>query len=274
MKKQAPKIAFIGAGNMANCIIQGLISNDFSPQDIIATRRQTKLLSELAEQGVQVTENNIDSIQQADIVVLGVKPFQIDSLVCKLKAVLLEKKPLLISLAVGVPVQQIDQHLKGQLAIVRLMPNLPIQVKRGVSIIHVNKTTSSEHRQTIQTIFSPISQLFWVEKENLIDLCASLAGSGPAYFYYFMEGLIEGACYLGIPEDMAKKMVLETAAGSLLLLEKKQEKISTLRKNVTSPGGTTEAALNAFKLHNFHASIRKSLEAAVIRAEKLSQSLM
>ena len=269
-----PKIAFIGSGNMACCIIQGLLADGFPAEKIIATRRNINDLSFLSDQGVQVSQDNLASIEQADIVVLGVKPFQVHPLLCKLKEKLLEKKPILISLAVGLPITRIEQAVNGALAVIRLMPNLPIQVRKGVCITYANALASDLIKNEIQAIFGSISLFFWVKDESLIDRCAAITGSGPAYFYYFMEGLIEGACHLGLSEKMAKSMVLETAMGALMLLDEKQEKITVLRKQVTSPGGTTAAAINSFQLDNWHASIRTGLDAAVDRANELSRSLV
>jgi len=267
-----PVIAFIGAGNMAGYIIKGLVQQGYPEDHIIATCRTLASLEAFKEYcGIRLTTDNKLAVKQADIVVMGVKPNVIQSVMESLVNTFKETQPLLVSIAVGIKLENLGLWGGKKLPIVRMMPNLPIAVERGVSSLYANSLVSHEQQKLITQLFSPLSLMCWVESEQLIDVGAALAGSGPAYFYRFIEALIDGAESLGLAKDVAKTMALHTGLGALELLHQTNDDAAIMRKRVTSPGGTTAAALEVFDKQGLQEITHDAMLAAVNRAADIAK---
>ncbi len=270
MKK--PVISFIGAGNMAGYLIKGLILHGFEAQQIIATCKTSDSLNAIASlYDVQVMTDNSTAVTKADIVVFCVKPHNMQEVIESVAYSLQKNKPLIISIAAGITLHSLQTWSGGNLPIVRAMPNLPVAVKQGVCSLYADPVVSDEQKKLVDEVLSPVSELFWVDKESLIDVCTALAGSGPAYFYRFTEALSEGSQTLGLDKKTADKMAFYTGLGALMLLQQSGDSLAVMRKRVTSPNGTTAAALNAFNEQGLHEIVETALIAAVNRAKELSK---
>ena len=257
---------------MSGYIIKGLVDNGFPASHIIATRRTLESLNMLKrETGVQITTDNVQAVERADIVVMGVKPNVMKPVTTSLAGILQQKRPLLISIAAGLRLDSIENWGGGNLPTVRVMPNLPVAIQQGTSSLYANERVSDEQKSLVNTIFSPISLLCWMKEESHIDVATALAGSGPAYFYRFVEALAEGAEALGLNQETAKKMALHTGLGALELLKQSGDDPAVMRERVTSPGGTTAAALDTFNQLGLHNITKEALIAAVDRSKALAK---
>lgn len=266
-----PVIAFIGAGNMAGHIIKGLISTSFPAENIIAARRSQQALEALkSKYHIKTTTDNIKAAEKADIIVLCVKPWTVKTVLTQLAAVFKTKKPLLASIATGINMEtMLAWSGSDELPVVRVMPNLPVAVGCGISSLCANKNTTDTYRNRIEKIFASVGMTFWITEEHF-NIATMLAGSGPALFYRFIEVLVSGAISCQLDAETAQKMALHTGLGSLEMLKQTKEDPAVLRGHVTSPGGTTEAALKVLEQNNFQTIIADALSAGISRAEELS----
>lgn len=267
-------IAFIGAGNMSGSIIGGMVKGGYTPEKIIASNRSTPKLDKLhAEFSIRTTTDNLAAIRESDVVVLGVKPQMMEA-VCSDIATLgdLLKGKLFISLAVGITASRLQTLLQQQVAMVRCMPNTPSLYSLGVSGLYA--TGASEDQKAFATqMFEPVGEVVWVNEEQGVDAVAAVSGSGPAYYFLFMEGMIKKAMDLGFDEATARRMVQQTALGAAHMASQSPDDISTLRSNVTSKGGTTAAALASFQASDLESIIDTAMQAACDRAAELAKEL-
>ena len=265
-------IGFIGGGNMAQALFEGVLNASlFEADRLWVSDVRAERLNELkAQYSVHVTTDNRTLTQQADIIVLSVKP-QVMADVLDGIAGTLKEEALVISIAAGITADSIKAKL-GDVQIVRVMPNTPALVGAGASGLY-NASASQDGLQTAVDIFASVGRAVVVEDENLIDAVTAVSGSGPAYFFLLMEEMIKAGVELGLTAETAKTLVLQTAKGAALLAESAQEQgedPAVLRQKVTSPGGTTEAALKTFSKEGFEAIVTKALRAARDRGRALS----
>lgn len=264
------KIAFIGAGNMAGSIIRGLIHQSYSPTHIWASAPSPKNLTPLKTQfDIHTTHNNNECIDSANIVVLGVKPQMMQN-VCENIGEALNPSALIISLAAGVTCEKINHWLGGEYAVVRCMSNTPAQVSLGASGLYANKLVTSEQKTQTQAILSAVGIACWVEHESLIDTVTALAGSGPAYFFLFIEAMIEAAIEQGMSKDVAQELTIQTALGAAKLAQLSDDNVIELRRKVTSPKGTTERAIASFEKNHIRATVQNAMDACTQRAKELA----
>lgn len=267
-------IGFIGGGNMAEALLKGILKAGlYRPPEVWVSDVCSERLGQLKQQyGVQVTGDNRELTSHAEAVVLSVKP-QVMMEVLDGIAGTLRKEAVVISIAAGITTASI-QAILGDNQVVRVMPNTPALVGSGASGLY-SAGASSEAMQTALKIFSSVGKAIVVEDENLIDAVTAVSGSGPAYFFLLMEAMIQAGTDLGLSEEAAKTLVLQTAKGAALLAEAGQDKgegPSVLRIKVTSPGGTTEAALKVFAAEGFVPMVQKALTAAFDRGLELSKN--
>ena len=265
-------IGFIGGGNMAEALIKGIIGvGGISASDIWVSDVRGKRLDYLAgEYGVVCQRSNAALVEKADVVVLSVKPQNMGEVLEGIKGSV-KSDCLVISIAAGVTTSRIAGVL-GDVEIVRVMPNTPALVGEGASALF-SANAGEESMEMAVKLFSAVGKAVIVESEDLIDAVTALSGSGPAYFFLLMEEMINAGEGLGLSADVAKELVLQTAKGSAILAERADEGGETpgvLRKKVTSPGGTTEAALKVFGEGNFSEMVTKALVAANNRSKELS----
>lgn len=265
------KIGFIGAGNMANSLIRGLIAKGTAAADIWAADLDTGKLGLLADQcGIQTGDNSAVAAE-ADLIVLAVKPQVMKSVCLSLAADLKGRTPLLISIAAGITTAQLETWLGDSAAIVRCMPNTPALVGRGASGLFANERVSAEQRQLAQECISAVGFASWVEKDTDIDIVTAVSGSGPAYFFLFMEAMQASAIEMGLSEELARELTYHTAAGAAALAQHSDDDTATLRRNVTSPGGTTEKAIAQFEDGDLRGLVSTALRAAQTRSVELAE---
>ncbi len=272
--KTTSTICFIGAGNMANSLIGGLIARQYPAQKLIANDINAEKLQQIHEDfSIRTETDNSIAISSAQIIVLAVKP-QVMQQVCKSLALSLSKtnqKPLFISIAAGIRETDINRWLGGNHAIVRCMPNTPALVNLGASGLFANSVVSQEQKQNAEQILQSTGITVWVKQEAQLDAVTAISGSGPAYFFLFIEALQNAAIELGLNTEIAAKLARQTALGAATMAIDKD--VSTLRTQVTSKGGTTEQAIASFQQNGLAELVLKATRAAAKRSEELADQL-
>ncbi len=267
-------LAFIGCGNMATSLINGLIADGYDPKNIMASDpdgAKTAQLSSLL--GIESTSDNTEAIKSAEIVVLAVKPQLLEQVATAIAPAVQEKQPLVISIAAGVQEKDIEAWLGGDVALVRTMPNTPAMIRVGATALHANYMVSNDQRNMAETILRAVGLTQWVENEGLLDAVTALSGSGPAYFFLVMEAMEAAAVELGLTEDTAHLLTLQTALGAARMAMESSDTPAILREKVTSPGGTTEAALKRFEEGGLRDLFIQALTQARDRSIELSELL-
>ena len=268
------KLAFIGGGNMARSLIGGLIANGMSAEDIHVADKNAATLESLNRQyPVQTFTSNQHAIEGADVIIIAVKPQQLQEVVKALHSSWQEKQ-LLISIAAGIRIEDISRWLdKPQAAIVRAMPNTPALVEAGATALFANEYVSHKQHELAESILRACGLAIWLKEEKHMDAVTAVSGSGPAYFFLVMEAMENAAIELGLPQETARLLCLETAFGAAKMALESGESASTLRKQVTSPGGTTERAIHELEDGGLHGLFENALVAAALRARELANEL-
>ena len=268
------KICFIGGGNMASSLVGGLINNDYSASLITVTDPDQHKLEQLAQQfSINTTIDNQTAVQTADVIVLAVKPQVLKDVCQAIKTSLAGKSSLIISIAAGIRSTDIDRWLGNDKAIVRCMPNTPSLIQAGATGLFANAQTSNAQKEIADQILSSAGITLWVDDESLLDAVTAVSGSGPAYFFLFMEAMQQAGCQLGLDEKTASLLARQTALGAARMAIEGDDDPSTLRAKVTSKGGTTAAAIASFEASNFNQIIQQALTAARDRAIELADEL-
>jgi len=262
-------IGFIGAGNMANSLIRGLLAKGKSPSTVLAADIDAIKLGSLRKETKIKTMSNQENVDHADVIVLAVKP-QIMESVC-LDLNLSPPSKLIISIAAGTTVNQLQKWLGNATPVVRCMPNTPALVGKGATGMFANKHVDHNQRLLTEEIMGTVGMSAWVERESDIDIVTAVSGSGPAYFFLFMEAMEEAAQELGLREDLAKSLIYNTAVGAAELAKTSGGSAAELRKQVTSPGGTTQHALSVFEARGFKDLVHEALTAARDRSIELAK---
>ena len=267
-----PKITFIGAGNMATALISGLIANGTSAQQITVSSPTIGPEHPLCQQfALHITQNNAAAVEQADIVVFAVKPQRLAAVAQALRSVVQQRKPLIISVAAGIRTATLATWLGGDVTIVRSMPNLPAMLQAGVSGLYADNSVSMAQRTLAETILASVGQTLWVDTEDEMDTVTAVSGSGPAYFFLMLEAMVAAAQQLGLSAAAAHLLTLQTAQGAVAMVAHTQQTPATLRAQVSSPGGTTEAAIAVFEENHLRDTFKQALTAAYNRAVTLAQ---
>lgn len=268
------KVGFIGGGNMTRAIVSGLRQSRFPADHILIAEplesQRQRLESEFP--GSIVTANNDAVVRDAANVVLAVKP-QVLPAVCKtLAATAQATKPLVISIAAGVRGRDIETWLGGNLAVVRVMPNQPALVRLGVSGMHANDHATAEDVGRATEILSAVGSVVMVDSEADIDTVTAVSGTGPAYVYLLIDMMIKAGVELGLDEDAAERLAIETARGASQLAAEVSESMETLIERVRSPGGTTTAAFESLERDDVRAIFSRAIRAAKTRAIELADA--
>lgn len=267
------KITFIGCGNMGRSLIGGLIANGHPPDciygsDIDAAQRQLTR----DQYGIETLDDNVSAVHGADVVVLAVKPQIIRQTLEPLGSTLARTHPLLLSIAAGVRLEHLARWAGAEIAIVRVMPNIPALIQAGAAALCANSRVSTEQRNTAEAIMRSVGIITWVEDETLIDAVTALSGSGPAYYFYMMEVMERAGIELGLSREQARILTLQTALGAAKMALESKDEPATLRKQVTSPGGTTEQALRVLREGGFQELLTDAIKAAYVRADELAKT--
>lgn len=267
---KSTEIGFIGAGNMANSLIRGLIAKGSKPENIWASDLDDSKLTLLAEDCGIRTGDNADIAKSADVIVLAVKPQVMKDVCVALATDLGDRQVLLISIAAGITTSHLEKWFGESAAIVRCMPNTPALVGMGASGLFANVRVSAQQKLLAQEVVSAVGFATWVDADSDIDIVTAVSGSGPAYFFLFMEAMQATAKEMGLSEDLARALTYHTAAGAAALAQHSEDDIATLRRNVTSPGGTTEQAILQFEEGDLRGLVAKALHAARARSVELA----
>jgi pyrroline-5-carboxylate reductase len=272
MKKST--IGFIGGGNMATSLLGGLICDNCPAANIWVAEPDAARRQELANRyGITTTEDNNALAAAVDVVVLAVKPQVLPDVCRGIAETVQDKKPLLVSIAAGIRVADIDRWLGGDCAVVRTMPNTPALVQSGATALYANERVSAEQRELAESIMRAVGLTLWLEQESLMDAVTALSGSGPAYFFLVMEVLQQAGVKLGLPEESARLLAVQTAFGAAKMALESPDDSTTLRQRVTSPGGTTERAIGILEQGEIRALFDQALEGARDRATELADQL-
>ncbi|KAH8427408.1 pyrroline-5-carboxylate reductase family protein [Aspergillus melleus] len=277
---QESKLAFIGGGNMASAIIGGLVTKGVNKQNIHVSEPWDVNREKIAATGVQTTTSNVEAGGQADLVIIAVKP-QVTKSVCEELAAAWAQRdtlPVVVSIAAGITLGSLQQWLStkdGKTAhIVRVMPNTPALVGEGASGAYPSGDVTAEERELVNALLSSVSKATeWVDKEELLDVVTGLSGSGPAYFFAMVEHLVASATALGLSKEQATRLASQTCLGAGRMLTESSDDPTQLRKNVTSPNGTTHAALQTFESLGFQDTVDQAVKAATNRAAELGNTL-
>ncbi len=266
------KIGFIGAGNMAQAIIGGLLKTGTSAASVYISEPNADLTGQLSSQwGLNVLGENSDLVARCDVIVLAIKPQIMKAVLQDLRDTPMGDGAFIISVAAGLPISLMQQWLGRPCPIIRVMPNTPALVGAGVSGLFPSAEVSEMQKQIGESILRAVGSVVWVDSEALIDSVTAVSGSGPAYFFYFIEALESAALENGLTAEQAKLLSLETAFGAAKLALESDVNVKSLRQRVTSPGGTTEAALEVFQSGAMAELVNEAVSAAVIRARELAE---
>lgn len=271
-------LLLIGGGNMGSALLAGWLAHGLPPSDIHVVEPKPEACEQLRMRLGVATYASIQTLP-ADFspaaVVLAIKPQQADEALQALAASGAAKHALVISILAGKTIAFFEHHLGASARVVRVMPNTPALIGWGMSACIAGRTCSDADKKIADALFAAVGKVAWLEDENLMHAVTALSGSGPAYVFYFAECLIRAGIKNGLSESLATQLALQTLSGSVRLIEDAREiPLSQLRKNVTSPGGTTEAALHHLGLENgdaFAKLVENALVAAVQQSVKLSE---
>lgn len=267
-------IAFIGAGNMAASLIGGLVADGYDPKRIIASDSDAEKLASLAAGfGIRSAASNSDAAGQADVVVLAVKPQVLKQVAESLASDIQQRHPLVVSIAAGVREQHLQSWLGGDVALIRTMPNTPAMLQAGATVLHAGDGVSDEQKNLAESILRAVGLTRWVDDEAMMDAVTALSGSGPAYFFLVMEAMEQAGLELGLPADTSRLLTLQTALGAARMAIESSGGPAVLRQQVTSPGGTTERALQTLESGNIRELFQRALTDARDRSVELSSLL-
>lgn len=266
------KIGFIGSGNMAQAMIGGLVTTGMPSKLILAsdpTASQRELITHRYE--VQALADNAELAASVDVLVLAVKPQVMAQVARELRSAVQERRPLVVSIAAGIEISSLQNWLGDELAIVRAMPNSPCLIRHGITALHANLHTNNSQRAQAQKILEAVGAVIWVQQENLMDAVTAVSGSGPAYFFLFMEAIEHSARILGLPMEVAWALALHTGAGATRMALESGQDLAQLRRNVTSPDGTTAAALEIFEKAGLREIVDSALTGARDRGREIAR---
>ncbi|MCF6204230.1 MAG: pyrroline-5-carboxylate reductase [Methylococcaceae bacterium] len=268
------KIGFIGAGNMASSLINGLIASGQAPSQLWASDINQDTLHTLAENlKINICTDNNNLVNQVDVLVLAVKP-QILRLVAESIAdVVKGNNVLIVSIAAGISQSSLAEWLGNNCAIVRCMPNTPALVQTGATALHANSRVSDVQKNLAENIMRSVGISLWVDHESELDAVTAVSGSGPAYFFLLMEAMEKASLELGLDENTARLLIQQTALGAAKIALESDETSGQLRQKVTSVGGTTEQAIKTFEENDFSQLVSKALHAARDRSVEMSKEL-
>ena len=271
-------ISFIGGGNMAASLIGGLLADNLRADQITVTDPNERCRDYLASQfGVHTTDDNAASVTGADVVVLAVKPQILQGVAEALAPAVQAGQPLVVTVAAGIRSADLNRWLGGEtgksVAVVRAMPNTPALLQTGATGLFASEPVSDDQRDLAESILRAAGLTLWVQEEDQMDAVTALSGSGPAYFFRVMEAMQAAGAELGLPEETARLLTMQTALGAAKMALESSDSVTTLRERVTSPGGTTEQGLRVLAENNIDLLMAQVLKAAFDRSRELASEL-
>ena len=268
------RLGLIGGGNMARSLVGGLVKSGTAPESIIVSDPDDSIRQALAEDfSVQTCADNPSAAHVADILVLAVKPQVMQCAVEDIAENLLQRQPLVVSIAAGIPIASIESWAGSPLSLIRVMPNTPALTSNGASGMYANHLVSGSQRAEAQKIMEAIGIAVWVDDESLIDTVTAVSGSGPAYFFYLMDAMVKAAQEGGLNPEISRQLTLQTALGAAQLALASDESPTVLRRRVTSAGGTTQAAVEILDKKGCEKILIRAVHAARERSVELAKLL-
>ncbi|MGR9106042.1 MAG: pyrroline-5-carboxylate reductase [Gammaproteobacteria bacterium] len=268
------KIGFIGGGNMASALIGGLLDGGYSREIIQVSDIDADKLRQLSSRyGVTVNADNRVVASAADVLVLALKPQVMQAVLTALGPGTVGPEKIVISVAAGIRESAIEKWLGGEIALIRAMPNTPALIRAGATALHANAAVNDEQRDIAESILRSVGLVVWLESEAQLDAVTAISGSGPAYYFLLMEAMEESAQRLGLDPGTARLLIEQTAFGAAKIALEVEDSPAELRKRVTSPGGTTQKALEAFEHGGFRSLVAEALSAAHGRSIEMSREL-
>lgn len=266
-----PVIAIIGAGHMGESLLSGLIASGHPLSHLYASDPNEERLADIrARWGVMTSTDNATAIKNASIVLFAVKPQHLKAVASPLADLMSSKKPLVISIAAGVRLSTLSHWLGREVAIVRAMPNMPALIQTGVTALYANEHVQPMERNLAESVLRSVGITVWLTEESQMDAVTALSGSGPAYFFYVMEAMQKAGVALGLSEEIARLLTIQTAFGASRMVLESDEALVTLRQQVTSKGGTTEQAIRVFDEAALTSIFQQAMLAACQRSEELA----
>ena len=265
-------LLLVGCGKMGGALLEGWLERGFSPDAITVIEPNSKVGKSLSQKsGVSVLESptELEENYQPDIIVFAVKPQVMAETALDYRCYA-GAGAVYLSIAAGKTIEFFEKHIGSQAAIVRSMPNTPAAIQRGIAVACANASVTSNQRSLCQSLLEAVSEVIWIEDETLLDAVTAVSGSGPAYVFLLAECLAEAGMAAGLPTDLAQALARATVSGSGEMLHQMNDAPATLRKNVTSPGGTTAAALEVLMAQD---GLQPLLTKAIIAAVKRSKEL-
>jgi len=266
-------VAFIGGGNMARSLIGGLVARGMAPRAIRVSEPVDVLREALAKDfGVTVFADNAHAIEGADTWIFGVKPQVMREVCGALAPAAQSAKPLIVSIAAGITTSQLERWLGGALPVVRTMPNTPALLGAGVTGLFANARVDAAGRARTQALLEATGRCVWINEEARMDAVTAVSGSGPAYVFLLAEALQAAGEAEGLPHEAARVLALQTILGAGRMLVESDVEPAELRRRVTSPNGTTHAAITTFQAGGFEALVARAVHAAAVRGKELSDA--
>ncbi len=270
MKKN--RLAFIGAGNMARSLIGGLVADGWDPACISVSDPDPDQIAGITRLFAIVSApDNVAAAENSEIVVLAVKPQVMHQVAQELASVVQARQPLVISIAAGIRSSDLQRWLGGDCALVRCMPNTPALVQSGATAMFATRAVNDDQKALAENIMRAVGLVLWVDDESKMDAVTALSGSGPAYFFLVIEALQEAGESLGLDRETARLLALQTAFGAAKMALESSDDPAVLRQRVTSPGGTTEKALQVLEQGGLRTLFNDALKAASDRSRELAE---
>jgi pyrroline-5-carboxylate reductase len=267
-------IGFIGGGNMATSLMSGLIASGYASRQLwVSDVNSSVLQSHLERLQVNISADNQAIAATAEVVVLAVKPQILREICQQIAPVIQQRKILVVSIAAGITQSSLAQWLGADVSIVRCMPNTPALVQSGATALHANPNVDADQKDIAESILRSVGLTLWVNDEAKLDAVTAVSGSGPAYYFLLMEAMEKAALELGLDEASARLLIQQTALGAAKIALESSDSPAKLREQVTSPGGTTQRAIESFQQHGFEAIVSKAMHAARDRSIEMSKQL-
>ena len=265
-------IGIIGSGHMGRSLAVGIAQNPNLEFSLKIADHNEDNLQGYTQENIQTTLDNREAVADSQIAILAVRPQDTKSVMLEI-APFIEQDQVVISIAAGVPMSHLESWLPQSTAIIHAMPNIPVMLGRGVTGLFANASVDNTLKAITEMTFESVGDTVWLEKDEHVDIVTAVSGSGPAYFFYLMDAMIQAAVELGIDEKAAKELTIETALGAAEIAKKSSESPALLCESVASPGGTTESALNTMNNKEVRKSIIQAVKSAHTRSIELTASL-
>ena len=268
------ELTVLGAGNMGRALIGGLLRHGMRPEQIAVGDSYEPARATLSrELGIAATADNAAAVSKADLIVLAVKPHQTGAVLAPLAAQLQQRRPLVLSVAAGIRIRSLQSCCGAGVPVIRAMPNRPAFVGAGVTGLFAPADVDASHRAMAAQIMQSVGEVVWVATEDALDVVTALSGSGPAYFFLLAEAMLQAGIELGLPEDTARRLSIATLHGAGLLAQGSDGDLARLRAEVTSKGGTTEAAVRTLQAADFNELVSRAVAAAARRSRELAEQI-